>query len=317
MKTKRISLLLLAGSSLMFSCSKNDTVSTPVTAGSYTSIEDVFSKLNVQPKIVTIDASTGGSFYGNSGTRYSFPASAFITATGTTVTGSVQVKVCEYLKKGDMLFSKMLPISNGDPLLSGGEIDVSATQNGTPVYLKPHTFFTSNMPQGTTAPTGMQFFAGNPTLDTTQFKTNWVQPAVDSAHYNFVFTVSTDTLGIISDSLRRCNADMFMSSPNYQTFTVTASIPGITITASDKVFGYTLYDNYKSAWPLGFIGSYTTGVFSEEHIPNIPVHFALFTFIGSKFYGGTLGATPTTGNNYTVNLVETDPVTFKTQLNGL
>ncbi len=317
MKPQQIFLSVLAGSSLMLSCAKNDTVSTPVNVDTYSSIDDVFSKLNLQPKTVTIDASTGGSFYGNSGTRYTFPASAFITTSGTTVTGSVQVKVCEYLKKGDMLFSKMLPISNGDPLLSGGEIDVSATQNGTPVYLKPHTFFSSNIPQGTAAPTGMQFFAGNPTLDTTQFKTNWVQPALDSAHYNFVFTVSTDTLGIISDSLRRCNADMFMSSPNYQAFTVTAAVGGVTINTSDKVFGYTLYDNYKSAWPLGYIGSYSAGVFSETHIPNIPVHFALFTFLGGKFYGGTLGVTPTTGSNYTVNLVETDPVVFKTQLNGL
>src|SRR4051812_42251522 len=95
--------------------------------GNYT-MASAMAELMVAPRTVTIDAGTGGTFNGNSGTRYSFPPNAFKTATGVIVTGNVAIQVSEYLKKSDMLFSGMLPISGGEPLLSGGEINVAATQ---------------------------------------------------------------------------------------------------------------------------------------------------------------------------------------------
>jgi len=309
----------LLSSAFLFSCSKSPNPVSTTTTVSYSSMDTIFSMLNVQPKTLMVDAVNGGSFYGNSGTRYIFYGNSFQTATGANVTGTVQIQVAEYLQKGDMLFSKMLPISNNEPLISGGEINVVATQNGQPVYLKPHFIFQANMPQGGAAATGMQYFSGQPTLDTTQFKANWIQPALDTTHYaaGTVINVKFDTLGIISDSLRFCNADYFMISPNYQNFTVTVAVTGAILPAIGRVFTYALYDNYKGEWPIGPFGSYTNGVFTEHHVPNIPVHFVAFTLINGKFYGGIIGATPTTGGNYTVNLTMQDPTAFKTSLNQL
>ncbi len=322
MKTTKIiyttGLLL---SSFLFSCRKTTPVSTPVTT-TYSSMDEVFGQLNLQSKTLTVDAAIGGSFFGNSGTHYNFYPNAFKTASGANVTGSVQIEVTEYLQKGDMLFSKMLPISNNEPLLSGGEINVVATQGGQEVFLKWGYPLIASVPVSGTAPTGMKLFTGQPNLDTTQMKANWVLPVRDSAKYMigiFVQHVGSgggDTLNIVSDSLRLCNADQFMTSPIYQTFTVTIAVTGATL-PSTGVFGYTLYDTYKGVWPLGRIGSYSAGVFTEMHVPNIPVHFVVFTLINGKFYGGTLGATPATGSNYTVTLTQQDAVAFKTQLNNL
>ena len=322
MKTTNLLLtLIIILSAFLFSCSKKQTNNTATTRPTYSSMDSIFSMLSVQPKTLSVDAVNGGSYYGNSGTRYIFYGNSFMTAAGGSVTGTVQIQVSEYLQKGDMLFSKMLPISNNEPLLSGGEINVSATQNGQPVYLQPYNYFQANLPQPGTPDTAMKFFSGQPTLDTTQFKTNWIGAVADSNHYfsGFVEEIAAggDTLSIISDSLKECNADYFMTSPNFQTFTVTITVTGATLPSTGKPYGYTLYDNYKGEWPLGEIGSYSNGIFTEEHVPNIPVHFAVFTLINGNFYGGTLGATPTTGSNYTVMLNLVDATVFKAQLNAL
>src|SRR5436190_1659145 len=97
---KKINLLMtsLIATAVFFSCSKPKTVSTTITP-KYVSLDAVFAQLSVQPKTLTVDAATGGSFFGTSGTRYSFNPNSFVTATGANVTGSVQVQVTECLSK--------------------------------------------------------------------------------------------------------------------------------------------------------------------------------------------------------------------------
>ena len=335
---KRTRLLALSAMfpAILFSCKKNNNSSTTQQVGPYTSMENVFAMEALQPLTVTVNATRDTSFYGNSGTRYIFYGNSFMTTAGAIVTGTIQLQVCEYLKKGDMIFSKMLPMSNGEPLISGGEINVSATQSGQALFLASGYYFEANVPQPGTPLTSMQFFSGQTaTLDTTLLKTNWIQPVQDSGGasgggFAQVVVGIGDTLDIISDSLRECNADQFMTSPDYQNFTVTTSISGTTLpspnasalnilsSAPTVVYGYTLYDTYKGVWPLGKVGSYSNGIFTEEHVPNIPVHFVIFTIINGNFYGGILGSvTPATGSNYTVNLTEVNPDSFRAQVNGL
>jgi hypothetical protein len=271
--------------------------------------------LRVQSKKVSIDASTGGSFFGSTGTRYLLYANSLMTATGATVTGNVDIEISEYLEKGDMIFSKMLPISNGSALISGGEVNVVATQNGKPLFLKPYNRVYINIPTKGTPPTGMQLFTGQPTVDSSISKVNWILPVRDSSFYQIgVFVTSgIDTLHVISDSLKLINCDKFMGSANLQNFTVSFTANGASLTASADFRGYTLIDGAKQIMAMYFSGD----KYTEKYVPSIPVHFAAFTIINGKFYGGILGATPTTGNNYTVNLTQQDASTFKAQLNGL
>lgn len=301
------------------SCNKpySNTNTNPGVYSTYSSLDTIYQILNIPSKFVTFDASVGSSFYGNSGTRYIFPAGIFQDASGNIITGIVQVEVKELLNKGDMIFAKALPICGNDPLLSGGEIYTSATQSGQQLYLRPGYTFQANIPQGKTPLAGMSYFTG-PVVNNPVNIVAW-KPGQDSLAHGLV-VYNGDTISIISDSLHWCNADEFMGSPNYQTFKVTLTIAGSNMSIPSGMNTYTLYDNYKGVWTMGNMGtlsSYSNGVYSETHVPNIPVHFASFGIINNKFYGGVTAATPITNGNYTIILNQVDPVAFKGQLNNL
>jgi hypothetical protein len=305
-------ILLIA---VVSSCSKKDDNNNTgaQSYGSYPSMDSVFNQLSVKSKFVTLDAVTGGSFYGNSGTRYVLQPNSFQDAAGVAVTGTVQIEVAEYLHKGDMIFSKVLPISVGEPLISGGELYINATQSGQNIYLKPGFTFKANVPQNKTPPSGLTFFRGQKVEDpinTVAWKSS------DTGYTDIIYNGNGDTISIISDSLHWCNADKFLTAPNYQHFKVTIALTGTTITSSSAIKAYALYDNYNGLWPLGF-GSRTDNVYSEEHVPDVPVHFVVFGVVNSRFYGGVTAATPKTGGNYTVTLTEVDPLAFKGQINAL
>ena len=302
-------LALWAVTAIFASCSKDYNPGNVVApaSGNYTLVS-AMSELAVMPKTVTIDAATGGTFKGNSGTQYIFASNAFRTATGATVTGMVTVQVSEYLKKSDMLFSGVLPISGGEPLLSGGEINVTASQGGLELKLNPNVPFTANMPMRGTDAAGMRLFTGK--RDQATGQVNWM-PVADSAVG--IATIGTDTISIISNTLDYCNADRFMSNPDYQTFTVKAVVSGGQV-VNDSLMGYTLYDTYNGVWPL-YLSS--GGVFHETHVPTIPVHFVVIGVINGIFYGGITAATPANGGSYQVILTQITPSAFKTQVDAL
>lgn len=278
-------------------------------------MDSVFRVLAVQPKTVTIDAGAKSGFRGNSGTRYLFWGNSIVTSTGEPVSGSIDISVAEYLNKGDMIFSKMLPISNNEPLASGGEINVVATQNGQRLKMKAGYSYEVYIPEETTALGYMRLFFGAPAVDTTNTVVNWVVADTVKLQTRGAFPFSADTLAILSDSLIKCNADRFLSSPNYQTFTVT--IKGVSVPESAYIFAYALYDNFKGVWPLNNNFEQIKSVISEHHVPDIPVHFAIFGFIDGEFYGGITAATPKEGENYEVNLKAADAAAFKAELNSL
>ena len=320
---KKIIVPIFAIAVLSASCGKDYNRGTGLETATYASIEDVFSQLSLKPKVVTMDAAAGGSFYGNSGTRYEFPANGLVDATGNPVTGNVQVSVTEYLQKGDMIFSEALPVSDGEPLLSGGEINVNVEQGGKELFLKPGVPFTAHVPTSGDTTSGLELFIGQPASHkgTTGNKINWIQRRKDSIKANnntirYHYPL-TDTLDIVSDSLRFCNADCFMKSPNYQTFTITIAVKGASVPSQDALFTYAIYDGKKSLWKCGWYGAPVNNVYSEHHMPDIPVHFVSFVLINGKFYGGIQAAIPKTGENYTVNLTEVDAASFKASVNLL
>jgi len=284
----------------------------------YFSIEDVFDDLKLKPKTVTIDADKDASFYGNSGTRFILKANSLTTMDGTLVTGEVQINVTEYLEKGDMLFSKTLPISNGEPLISGGELNISAEQSGKPLRLADGKTVQANIPQNGTPDKDMGFFIGEQKKGDDVNLVNWVRPKVDTAgQFNqVVWTHTADTLSIISDTLAYANADRFFKNPDYQSFTVTVKIPGINFDSTIRVFGYAIYRDYNGMWPL-YTYYYNKGYFQEGHVAKIRVNFVLFALINGEFYGGITAATPENGKTYEVILSKTDAAIFKQKVNDL
>ncbi len=310
-----IGLLALIGA-----CKKPDTTSTPVSVFStYSSINEVFDKLRLQPKYATVNAVTGGSFYGNSGTRYIFPPNCFQDAAGNTITGNVQIAVTEYLKKGDMVFSKMLPVSDGSSLISGGEINVNGSAGGVQVYIKPGMAFSAYVPQPGRAVAGMAYFSGLPAQDTAVSIVNWRRfdsiPGRAMIIIRDTFKSQKDTLAFICDSMKMINGDVYRVSGTSQTFSINISATGATISNSSDIRSFVFIDTVTSLTSLGYFPH--TDKITNATFEKIPVHFVIFGLIDKKFYGGVYAATPANGSTYNINLTEVKPEDFKAQLNNL
>lgn len=309
MSKKMIAALAVALTGIL-ACNKNYN-NAPTTT--YSSIKEAFNEQAPKAKVVTINAATGGSFRGNSGTRYVFPANAFRNSAGDVVTGDVQVEVKEFVDKSDMMFSGVLPVTTTQPLISGGETSVNATQNGQVLTMAPGVTFQANMPQAHNGDTAaMDVFTGHKDANG-----NVVWTQNDPASGGGI-AFNGDTTVITNDSMDMCNADRFLSSPNWQDFTIkfTMSDGSIIPNMNAKaVSGYTLYDDYNGVWPM--YNQSADNTFTEGHVPDIAVHFVIVALINGKFYGGILGATPASGTTYNVVLKPTTPAAFKLLVKAL
>ena len=322
MNKKILTSLVVSGTLIAFaSCYKNDRKDP-----TYTSISDAFASFAPNSKTVDMDAATGGSFRGNSGSRYEFPANAFVTRSGATVAGTIKIEVREYLTKSDMFFSDLLPVTDSESLISAGEVYVHATQNGQELFLQHGVAYAVNLPQKGTVIPGMSVFhvSGDSirtinTVATTELnaKVKWrpVYPVtpLTSIIYN------GDTVKMFNDSLEYGNADKFMSNPNYQTFQLSLTTSdGSTLpdwnNVDNVVEARCLYDGLNGIWRMKWSSD---GIIYEHHVPDIPVHFVVTSIVGGRFYGGILAAIPATGSTYNVVLQPTTPSAFKTLIDAL
>lgn len=316
--TKKLLPAILVSIFAIASCTKTGRVEptpTPVDSTLYYtySMSSIYNSLKVVPKSVIMNPALGGTFVGNSGTIYTFPANAFQTISGGAVTGNITLELSEYVKRGDMIFSRVLPVSDGNALVSAGEILVTASQAGAKLMLRPSFTFTAQVPQLGAISTGMQFFYGRTTtpnnlINLVNWKpTDFTTGAVGTSIYD------GDTIEIHSDSVGYSSAGRFLTSPNYQNFSLT--IDGPQFDDSDHVQAYALFDNNRVAYPL--TARYHQKI-TENHVPNVPLHFVVYAIYRGDFYGGiSTGITPLNGWAYTMTIAKVNPITFLAQVNAL
>jgi hypothetical protein len=85
----------------------------------------------------TVDATSGGSFISQKGTKVTFKPGSLINASGTPVSGNVTVEFKDIYDKSDMLFADMPTVmGNGMPLKSGGEFFIRIRQDGQDLTAK-------------------------------------------------------------------------------------------------------------------------------------------------------------------------------------
>jgi hypothetical protein len=311
---KQFSKLLVFAGITVFSlaaCKRDDDApSTP----RYASLAETRAMLERPAISTTVDGTNGGSYFIGR-CRVIVPANAFQTAGGTPVTGNVTLQFRDLIRRGEMIFARVLPVSNGQQLVSGGEVWIVAQQNGSELRLRPGARLDVRIPQNGQPTAGLTFFAGD-RIDSVADGANtinWRQrrdPGQGQTGPGIV--INGDTVNLMTDSLGWCNADRFLSNPNYQTFTVTLS--GASGFDNGQILGYASYDNFPGAWPLN---GRSGNVYSENHVPDVPVHFVVYGVKDGRFYGGITAATPANGGNYTVSLSETTVAAFKAQVDAL
>jgi hypothetical protein len=289
----------------MWGCAKKDS---GLVFGPYT-LQNIFNSMAVTPTRVTLNASAGGTFYGASGARYSFPSFS-LERDSVQITGNVDVSVAEYLKVSDMIFSSVLPYSNGSPLVTAGAYYINITQNGQTVILARPAKYQVYLPVASAMSlAGLSLYFGRPDDTIASNSVNW-QPITDTAH-GWV-TAGTDTVVITSDSIHFNAASRNLLSPAYQSFALKVTAPITTF--SDTLVAYAVFDSLNSVWQMSASHDHTI---TETMVPNSPVHFVVFTVINGDFYAGITAATPVSGNTYTVNLTKTSPVALRQKIDGL
>ena len=222
-------LLVTTAALLVFitACKKDDDAGggspSPVPTSS-SSLSDLFaSHIAQETQAFTVNATAGGLVTGAAGTRIFFPANGFRDADGNNVSGTVQVNLLEALSIGRMIWINTQTVGDyygTDKLLrSGGELRVTATQNGNALQLGPAGMTVLVPTDDPDASMGL--FTANEPRDS-----GMVWTPVDSSQVNLV----EDTIfggGLYyqfqTDSLQWINCDYFGSYPS--TTNIAATIP--------------------------------------------------------------------------------------------
>ncbi|NQX97024.1 MAG: hypothetical protein HRT73_03970 [Flavobacteriales bacterium] len=190
---------------------------TPTPTPSTSNLDNFFNQNILDGKqSFTIDAGIGQSISGSKGTYIYIPANSFQNNSNNIVSGNISVELIEIQTKADMIWMNKTTTSNGQLLVSGGEISIKAFQNGEQLTLSPNGSVYISMP--TNNPTNMSLFSGT---EDSSGNINWdsttTNVAVDSSG-NYTFTIYSGTLG--SDSLGWINCDYFYSQTNLTTLTI-------------------------------------------------------------------------------------------------
>ena len=111
-------------------------------------LQDYFSNnMELAKQSFVIDAENGGTITSNSNTQVTFYGNSFLNGMAQDVTGNITIELLELFNKSEMLrLNKptmgVLPFGEQRPLVSGGEFQIKAFQNGSEVYLKAGASYT-------------------------------------------------------------------------------------------------------------------------------------------------------------------------------
>lgn len=130
-----------------WSCAKEGLEnSMPRNTSSNGALNSLFAQQAPPIQQFTIDAANGGTIYGARGARIYFSPNAFVYQNNMAVSGNVEIRLQEVYTKKDIIFSGGYTTSNGLPLVSGGEINVTAWQGSQELKLAVPAYATIPTP---------------------------------------------------------------------------------------------------------------------------------------------------------------------------
>jgi hypothetical protein len=236
--------LSVIGLTLIASC-KKDTV-TPVDETpsqnpptfSTANVKALFNNLATPLQSYTVDATNYSFYMCANGTKIMIYPNAFLTKSGAPVSGIVNIEVKDVLSKKDMILNNALPLSNGQLLVSGGEVYFNATQGGQQLKMNPTSSVTYYVPAGNTPSYQMSEFYANAPANLSNTNLNWatntatanINPIQDSSSGGSAFYYNFQ-----SDSMNWSNCDYFYNLPGTKT-TCTVNTTGSFDNSNTAVF---------------------------------------------------------------------------------
>lgn len=290
---KNLFLIALALFTVVFTSCKKDEPPTPTPEPTTSNLGGLFTQnLNNAKQTFTFNASIYNEIVGQNGVKVLIPANSFKYANGSTVTGTITFELIEILDQASMILMNKPTTSNGQILVSGGQLKLTATQSGNPIYLKANASVTVMVP--TSSPDfAMQLFDGT---ENGNGQVDWILSVDDSlgtpdsviivndtttTYYYFEFDDST--LGWI-------NCDYFWNNPNPQT-TVSVNLP------DDHVYTNTaVYLHFSTINSVAFL-YYNGTSFSISNIPEgVQATVVCISEISGTYYSAFIPITVTTNH---------------------
>lgn len=316
--TKKLSLVTvcLATAVLFSACKKNnETGGQPEPNGGYTTLDALFPTQTGPSMKVSINNDAERSLEGASGTQYVIPDSAFTLLDGTPVYGTINLELKEFITKKDMIFHRVLPVTDTSVLMGYGMIYIQANKGGAPLKLKNGKKIAAFLPQNSVLDmaTEIRLFTGQPRPDDTYTTITWkLAPEADGGAdpvMNYV-ALYTSKLG-------------YLQAANYQTGAkrkVTLNLNGFPDNNADAMLRtYVLYNNYKTAFALDQAPfGYRNGAqVVDSFVANQPAHFISFGVKDGFFYGGIKEATISSDTTLSIDLQKMEAVDMFSQLSAL
>ena len=274
-----IAIMILAGCQPETSFTRED---------EQTSVEDFYRKNRKTEQSYTVSGTSGGVKTTTAGNKIYIPDNAFVTKTGTPVTGEVSVSVKEYLTPYDMIMNNMPTMANGVPLESGGEFRISATKNNQELELASGKFVRIQMKGSNN--NGMQVFNGT---EDTQGNVNWT---LNQTPGNIVVGDSTLFAGssLFSNSMGWLNCDKFYNEPTVKFRANPVNAPS---GDSINVFVHLTGKNtiVKMSWTRGL------PYFESDKLLAVPSTFVGISVRNGRFYAGFAAANVKDGGSVTLN----------------
>jgi hypothetical protein len=110
------------------------------------SLGSFYNSIQKTAQQFTISAAKGGEIICKEGTKIAIPAAAFIDAEGKLIDAVVTINVQEFYKYSDMIAANLTTTSNGEQLITGGMIKLTATYNDREVQLRNDKALDLSMP---------------------------------------------------------------------------------------------------------------------------------------------------------------------------
>lgn len=124
-----------------------------------THLNQLFAGFRSTPQTFSVPAGTYWRLRGAGGTLLSFYPNSFKDAAGNIIsTGSMQVTLVEMYKPGAMIANRAATTADGSLLISGGQVDLTVTQNGQPVYANKYSI---GFYKGSSSSQPMSLYTGN------------------------------------------------------------------------------------------------------------------------------------------------------------
>jgi hypothetical protein len=295
---KIIPILLIAGAFLFNACQKNIDafVPDPRTNAPDTNWYNIITStmpvtalqndLKIKLAADSFDISNTVVYISINGMQLGFTPNCCTNGTGQAVTGKVTAEALLIKNKGDMVLMNKPTSSNGQLLVSGGEIFISLNQNGQQLQLAPGARVAIRYADAAPNPQ-MKLFYGDET-NPQQF--NWI-PSRDS-----IFA-SNQFYELVSTKLRWINCDYFYDTTGTVRSTVSAYLPFNYTNANTETF--LVFKNIRSV--LGMYGDVAEKRFISSKVPNnLAATVVAISKQGNDYFLGkeqiTTGVNVTAGN---------------------